>query len=544
MKKILILYILFLGMSRQVFAQPCVPNAATAFNLITQQDVDDFVATYSGTCNSVVYNLNIGNSSNPNAITDLSGLSFITEVRDNLRLSTLQSLSSLSGLQNIENVGALEILNCDLITEASFPSLIGSSSLRVSGCNNLQTITLGNGSGDYHFNRGIVIEHNLQLTALNFNMVYSGTNLYDYFQGPYLTYTLGHEIINNDSLNTLAFLGNVSEVESTINIEGNASLTNINSMQTSNEIHDIVFINNPLQNVDGFQGVTTIDNLVIEQSNLSNLLGFQNLEGANTLIIKNAPLSSLAGLNNLLQITNLTINETDITNLQGLDNLIVLAGTLELSFNQSLNNVEGLSSLGSAGILKLTHNNSLLDISAIGNIISFTNLSLVLENNVQLVECCVIQKLIEEGVAYTSFTLFNNGGNCSDVITAISDCTDDGISTGVDNCDDLTNPDQTDTDNDGVGDPCDNCPTVANNNQLDADGNGVGDACQAQAGADTGFVGISTTNPLTKFHVEDGDIFISNIHRGIIMKTADGKCFRYQPNTNGMLVGTEIVCPQ
>lgn len=692
-KTLLILSFLFLAINQEAFAQNCVPNGAYYFNLTTQQEVDIFVATYSGTCNRVVTNLNIGIAGNPNAITDISGLSFITEVTGNLRLSTLQSLASLSGLENIESVGRLEILNCDLITEASFPSLIDAASFKVSGCNNLQTITLGNGTTNHYFGRGILLEHNPQLTSLNFNMTYTGSNLYTYSSSNF-----GYNIVNNDSLNTLAFLGDVSGNQEEIRIEGNASLTGTSGLQSSSEIHDIIFLDNPIENVDGldnvitihkldiknsnlnnvdgFTGVQTIHNmsiensqlmnldgltsletindfeikqsnlnnvdgltsvvtinnmliedsqlmnlngltslvninnfeikqsnlsyvdgltsvtnidhmliedsqlmnldgltslvtinnleiknsnlnnvdgltsvqtignLVIEQSDLSSLSGFQSLTEANTIIIKGAPLSSLTGLETLEDITNLSLVETGIQNLTGLDNLVILGGTLELSFNHSLTSLNGLEGIGSVGLIKLTHNYSLTDISSIKDIVSYSSLSLIAENNVQLNECCVIQQLISGGVSYNAFTLFNNGGTCSDVIEAISNCTSDGISANDDNCDDLSNPDQLDTDNDGIGDPCDNCPTIANNDQLDTDGNGIGDVCQTQAGADTGFVGISTTNPLSKLHIEDGDVFISNVNRGIIMKTADGKCYRYQPDTNGKLVGKQITCPQ
>jgi hypothetical protein len=74
----------------------------------------------------------------------------------------------------------------------------------------------------------------------------------------------------------------------------------------------------------------------------------------------------------------------------------------------------------------------------------------------------------------------------------IGDADRDGVKDDVDNCLNVANPDQLDTDQDGAGDRCDpdidndglvneedNCPLLANPDQLDSDAEAMGDACDS-----------------------------------------------------------------
>jgi len=58
-----------------------------------------------------------------------------------------------------------------------------------------------------------------------------------------------------------------------------------------------------------------------------------------------------------------------------------------------------------------------------------------------------------------------------------------------------------------------------------------------------GNIGIGTKEPAAKLQVADGDIYISDIKKGIIMKSPDGNCWRGKVDNYGKLVFNKIVCP-
>ena len=87
----------------------------------------------------------------------------------------------------------------------------------------------------------------------------------------------------------------------------------------------------------------------------------------------------------------------------------------------------------------------------------------------------------------------------------------DTIDDAVDNCPEVANEDQADTDDDGVGNACndeddtdgdeyanllDNCPDDANPGQEDTDGDGIGDACDPINNVSIDVKPGSDTNPV------------------------------------------------
>ena len=388
----------------------------------------------------------------------------------------------------------------------------------------------------------------------------------------FLTSVFGQVYIYQTSLTSLDGLQNIASVASQLIVDDNFYLDTF-------LLPNLAIVGNYIK-VDDALNITTID-----LSSLSSINSSISFEGTNGSVFSEKRIF-LTNLSNLISADFSSLTNTDYISIfscsslstLNFDSLITIDENFQFFHAESLISVNipnlksiegnlfiqfiGSTSLDSflalrkvSGEVNISNNANLNSIDALKKV-QVLGSDLQIKFNPLLDECCAVTDFIH-GPNYIAgaITITNNNTNCTSLSELILNCNisqvdtdEDSIIDTEDNCLSTSNPNQEDTDSDGIGDACDNCPDDANDLQEDANNNGIGDACEdsgagADAGTNAGGLGVGTTSPNSQFEIAKGDVFIKNIHRGVIMKSPSGKCFRMQPNDEGILKGTEIACP-
>lgn len=297
----------------------------TQITLTTQQQVDDFAATYDLENCSFEGGILIQGSD----IVNLDGMSGLTYVAGFLKIVDT-GISNLQGLSSLTTVGGLMLVsnNNSLIKIDGLSSSTFFSSLEISNNDSLADIN-GLSSLDTvgHFsisdNKVLVnIEGLTSLTRVSGDLV----------------------IRNNAVLESLDGFLALQVVADDLVIENNALLTNLDGLSSLVLVdNNLTLVSNPvLTNIDGLSNLTGIGESIIIQSNpaLSNLDGMSSVDYVNydVNIMGNPVLMNISGLGNLSLVggdfsimVNATLSECAVNAVCDSEN--VVTGSITISGN-------------------------------------------------------------------------------------------------------------------------------------------------------------------------------------------------------------------
>lgn len=352
--------------------------------LHTQADVDAF-GTEGYT--HITETLNVGTFTigGLSDIHDISSLSSLVHVGNQLVIGSNPDLVNLKGLENLKFVGGQMIV----VQNAS-----------------LTTIEALGNIEDYYNHLSIVENKSLiNLDGLNFLEKVAFLN-----------------IIENNSLQNIDALSNLKEALE-VRVQNNPTLTNIQALQNIKELDGRLMIssNNALQNLAGLEGITHIGQelFIANNSLLENIDPLRNLStfprnidirdnpllrsisalkgmeyAHNLLIDNNRSLESLEGLNDLRVVSYyLQIINTKIQDLSPLSNLEYVK-SIGIHHNPLLENMDGLIKLGIATQhLKISNNNVLKNLDGLANL-NFVDRDLNIGANPNLSDFCGLQRLL------------------------------------------------------------------------------------------------------------------------------------------------------
>lgn len=364
----------------------CHLSKAQTVNLYNQNDVNNFSVNYPG--DSSFTSISIDGAD----ITNLNGLSQVTEVTGNLYISSptnTHPLTDISGLNNVISVGGrLTLIDIPNINANNlFPNLtqIGS------GVN-------GNGLYIYGLTPATINGFNA-LTNVSGDLALQGTSL----------------LINLNGFNGLTKIKSPSNNQASFYFLNNSALTSINGFSALNEVGwEYYFVNNP--------SLTSLPNT----PNLSVI-------GKSITVWQDHAITNFNGLNGLTTMTggglNIKLNN-NLVSFSGLNNLTVTNG-INILNNPVLSSLTALASLttfppsSNRPFINISNNNILTSLTGLDNINGATIGQVVLQNNPNL-SICAIESFCEKIAFDTNLLGFtqvsNNATNCNSADDINNEC--------------------------------------------------------------------------------------------------------------------------
>jgi hypothetical protein len=320
----LLLTFIFLLLLRG-YGQGC-PNAPLVI-LKTQNHVDSFIIKYPN-CK------NINNLLITDSITDLSGLKNIITARE-IEISETQNLKDLTGLSGLRVIFEdLDINN-------------NQNLLSLNGLSNLDTVY-----GNLFINRNEKLSSIESISKINYinNLYIDFLKSLKSLKGLQYFKTIKGDLRlqGNDSLVSLKFLDSLESVGKSLTIAGNKSLKNLQGLSSLDSIlgHLLIQQNDSIINLTGIGSLKYIGRIVTFFGNksFSNFKGLTKLSRVNGLnVLDNPKLKNFEGLETLKLTDSFFVRRNNsLKSFMGLQNIDTIKVIIVLDENPALTSLMGL----------------------------------------------------------------------------------------------------------------------------------------------------------------------------------------------------------
>ena len=364
----------------------------------SQDDVNSFPSNYPG-CVTLPENLFIIGGDEATDISDLSPLAVLTSVGAGIIIQNVGALTTLNGLQNITSIGTeIELYSNPVLTDITALSQITDVPGRLSVDANDALTTLFGLHNIKSVGNDLNISGNTALTTMSSLTVTSVGDDIRVEYNPLLTdllglqnvVTLGDElaISGNDALTSLQALSGFTIMNGDLEISYNPLLTSLAGLENITTYADglIILGNASLSDLSLLSDLTEIGGTlrIGESPLITDLKALENITTVGGLYIDgNTALTTLSDLN-LTSALAITIENNDLlTDLKGLENITTLEESLAIIDNDGLTNLNDLAGLTGLGSLIIANNIALNNIQALSKITSlpgFFGLQIVLNS--------------------------------------------------------------------------------------------------------------------------------------------------------------------
>lgn len=332
-----------------------------------QSEIDEFGSfNYIGVNGTIV----IGASSTSDPMVDFSGFNSLIYITENLTIQNNDSLNFIDGFESLEMIGSLLVFNNSNI-EVLFQSnhLIQVNQITIKNNSNLMHLS---GLESIEEADIIKVEHNPQLENLN------GLTGLSWIKRD-LTIFNNDLLENLEGLENLMITGNANDPFAppcVISIAGNDNLISLEQLSNLMDFNGILNINENqlLSNLIGLTSINELDKLFITNNpSLNSLVGLQNL----AIINEEFHFEGNVGLTDLGELNNLDFNDnmlairirnTNLSDLSILETIDESINSLQIFYNQNLQNLDNLSQLrGINANLMIDSNFNLTDLCGLTN---------------------------------------------------------------------------------------------------------------------------------------------------------------------------------